>query len=294
MESSFNTYMRIAIAEAHQSLREGNHGFGAVITAKEKVLAAAHDTAETGHDPTAHAESNAIREACSILGKHLSECTLISTHEPCPMCAAAIVWARIPTVAFGYTITDAIAQGRTRINLSCQEVFDRANAQVVVHSRVLNSECSVLYRRDVREEIKKLRGASADRLRDHDHQRAISRIQWFRAHRNGLPIQVDSPLESAYHVLLHKLGIPEQEAPIVEQTRTRITFHSKNFCPTLEACHILGLDTRELCKAYCEKSTDTLVKLIRSDMKFSRNYARIRPYAEYCEEYISTENPEDP
>ncbi len=66
-----------------------------------------------------------------------------------------------------------------------------------------------------------------------------------------------------------------------------IVFHSKNCCPTLEACKILGLDTRKVCRLYNEKSTDALVRQVDSRLRFSRNYERIRPYTDSCEESIS-------
>ena len=113
---SLEPFMKEAIAEARVSLREGNHGFGAVIVRENRIIASAHDTEETDADPTAHAESTVIRRACGIIGKDLSSCTLVCTHEPCPMCAGAIVWARIPVVAFGYAIADAVAQGRSRMD----------------------------------------------------------------------------------------------------------------------------------------------------------------------------------
>ena len=78
----------------------------------------------TEHDPTSHAEINVIKEASKILGKRLSGCILISTHEPCPMCATAVVWAGITDIAYGYSIDKAISQKRKRINLPCREIFD--------------------------------------------------------------------------------------------------------------------------------------------------------------------------
>ncbi len=119
--------MKLAIDEACLSHREGNHGFGAVIVQGEDVVAQAHDTEELDQDPTAHAELTAIRAASAKIGKDLSGCSLICTHEPCPMCATAVVWSKTSTVAYGYGISDAILQGRNRIDIECTEIFSRAN-----------------------------------------------------------------------------------------------------------------------------------------------------------------------
>ena len=84
--------MRIAVEEAKLSLREGNHGFGAVIVKNGEIITSAHDKEDSDNDPTSHAEMNAIREASQKLGKKLSGCILISTHEPCSMCCAGVIF----------------------------------------------------------------------------------------------------------------------------------------------------------------------------------------------------------
>jgi tRNA(adenine34) deaminase len=276
-------YMRIAIAEARTSLRVGNHGFGAVVLAHGQILAAAHDTEETDADPTAHAEIAAIRQASGRIGKDLSSCTLVCTHEPCPMCAAAIVWAKIPHVVFGYGIADALAEGRTRIAVTCDEVFAKVSARVAVERGVLKKQCSVLYRHDVREEVKRLRGATDDQLRAFDAERAKRRVDWFRAQDT---MRKEDPLEAAYTVLLRRLGITEDEAPVVHRDGHSLTFHSKNFCPTLAACEILGLDTRTVCELYNSRSPDALIREVDPRLEFSRDYEKIRPRSEFCEESI--------
>lgn len=106
------SYMRHAIREAEESLREGNKGFGAVIIKDGEIIASAHDGEETESDPTSHAEINAIKLAGKKIGKDLSGCLLLTTSEPCPMCAFAIAWSGIKEIAFGYSIQDALAQGR--------------------------------------------------------------------------------------------------------------------------------------------------------------------------------------
>ena len=95
-------WMRHALEEAQAALEEDEVPVGAVIVHQERVIAAAHNQRETLNDPTAHAEMIAITQAAQTLGSwRLLDCTLYVTLEPCPMCAGAIVQARIPTVVYG-------------------------------------------------------------------------------------------------------------------------------------------------------------------------------------------------
>jgi tRNA(Arg) A34 adenosine deaminase TadA len=288
---AFEKCMKIGIEEAETSLREGNSGFGAVILKNGKVLARAHDGEKTKNDPTAHAEMNAIREACSKLGEKPAGCILVSTHEPCPMCATAIVWSGIAEIAYGYAIEDALTQGRRRMRFSCAEVFEREGARVKIHAGILKEECGILYRSDVRAEIDRLRHADESAFMDLSADSIRRRTEWFHENKAGFEFISSDLLDSAYRLLLKRLRISEKEAPIVQRSENRIVFHSMNFCPTLEACRILGLDTRDVCKKMNEASTDILLKQIDSRLRFSRNYDKIRPYSPYCEEAISlTEN----
>ena len=280
-------YMRIAIDEAKASLREGNNGFGAVIIQGEKLIFSTHDKEDTDGDPTSHAELNAIREASRKLGKNLSECILISTHEPCPMCASAIVWSGIKTIAYGYSINDSLAQNRRRLNLSSSEIFRKVNADVKIFEGVLKAECSVLYRDDVREEIERLRDAVDQTLDLLNEDSIRRRIKWFQENRSCFGFISQDLLDSGYKLLLERFRISPDEAPVVYKTDKEIVFHSMNFCPTLEACRILDLDTRDICKKLNENSTDTLLKQIDRRLNFSRNYDKLRPYSKYCEELIS-------
>ena len=94
--------MRHALAEANAALAEDEVPVGAVIVWHGRVIAAAHNQRETLNDPTAHAEILAITQAATAIGNwRLDDCTLFVTLEPCPMCAGAIVQARIPHVVFG-------------------------------------------------------------------------------------------------------------------------------------------------------------------------------------------------
>ena len=108
-----NPHMREAISEAHTGVKNGDGGpFGAVVVQNGRVIARGHNTVVRDHDPTCHAEINAIREASKVLGRFdLSDCELYTSCEPCPMCYAATYWARIKTIYRGATKKDASSIG---------------------------------------------------------------------------------------------------------------------------------------------------------------------------------------
>jgi tRNA(adenine34) deaminase len=95
-------YMREALAEARAAFERGEIPVGAVAVHKGYVVGRAHNRREELADPTAHAEMIALREAAQMLGRwRLSGVTLYCTLEPCPMCAGAMVFARLPRLVYG-------------------------------------------------------------------------------------------------------------------------------------------------------------------------------------------------
>lgn len=102
-------YMKAAIDEAFIGISKKDGGpFGAVVIRNGKIIARGHNKVVMTHDPTAHAEIVAIREAAKLLERFdLSDCELFTTCEPCPMCYSAIHWARIGRVVYGATRVDA-------------------------------------------------------------------------------------------------------------------------------------------------------------------------------------------
>jgi len=104
-----NPFMKRAVAEALKGLRKGEGGpFGAVIVRKGEIVSVGHNTVIQTHDPTCHAEMNAIREAAKKLKRFdLSDCAIYSSCEPCPMCFSAIHWAKMKTLYYGCTHQDA-------------------------------------------------------------------------------------------------------------------------------------------------------------------------------------------
>lgn len=133
--------MRLALAEARLAFDEGEVPVGAVIVFEERVIAQAHNQRELLRDPTAHAEMVAITQAAEALGSwRLLDCTLYVTLEPCPMCAGAIVQARLPRVVYGTTDPKAGA---------CQTLYQitsdsRLNHQSAVMGGILADDCRAI------------------------------------------------------------------------------------------------------------------------------------------------------
>ncbi len=95
-------WMKAALREAERAFEQDEVPVGAVVVKDGQIVGRGHNLVETLRDPTAHAEMIAITAACETLGdKVLNGCTLYVTLEPCPMCAGAIVWARLSRLVFG-------------------------------------------------------------------------------------------------------------------------------------------------------------------------------------------------
>ncbi|MFC3772114.1 tRNA adenosine(34) deaminase TadA [Paenibacillus sp. GCM10012303] len=140
-EENHELWMEEAIKEAKKAEELKEVPIGAVIVKEGRIIARGHNLRETTHDPTAHAEMIAIREASEVLGAwRLLDCTLYVTLEPCPMCAGAIVQARVKTVVYGTPDPKAGCAG-TLMNL-LQE--DRFNHRTELVDGVLRERCAGL------------------------------------------------------------------------------------------------------------------------------------------------------
>jgi len=133
--------MAIALAQARAASEEGEVPVGAVALIGGNVVAVRHNEREGAADPTAHAEILALRDAATTVGGwRLSELTLVVTLEPCPMCAGALVAARVRRVVFGATDPLAGACG-TLYNLCADP---RLNHELEVVGGVRAAECAAL------------------------------------------------------------------------------------------------------------------------------------------------------
>jgi tRNA(adenine34) deaminase len=134
-------WMRLAFDQALRAYEAREVPVGAVIVQGTQIVAEAHNQRETLNDPTAHAEMIALTQAAESLGSwRLMDCTLYVTLEPCPMCAGAIVQARIPRVVYGTADPKAGA---------CHSLYHitsdpRLNHQALVTAGVLQAECRQL------------------------------------------------------------------------------------------------------------------------------------------------------
>ncbi len=100
--------MRKAIELSIENIASGGGPFGAVITRDGEIIATGVNRVTSEHDPTSHAEVNAIRNACRKLNTFdLAGCEIYTSCQPCPMCLGAIYWAHIDKIYYGNTKTDA-------------------------------------------------------------------------------------------------------------------------------------------------------------------------------------------
>ena len=136
-------YMSLALALAREAAQAGEVPVGCLITDGEgRIIGRGRNRREESGDATAHAEVEAIRQACAALGNwRLENCALYVTLEPCPMCTGAIINSRIPRVVFG---------AREALSGSCGSVIDLFSENYghhpAVFGGVLAEECAALLR----------------------------------------------------------------------------------------------------------------------------------------------------
>jgi tRNA(Arg) A34 adenosine deaminase TadA len=118
---------------------------------------------------------------------------------------------------------------------------------------------------------------------------AAKRTGWF----DSLPVGQRPRVEArptprfAFEMLFFRyMGLRPEDLPVLKEDEKEIVWSSRNPCPTLEACKRLGLDTRVVCRAAYEKSTQAFVSRIDRQLRFLRDYEEIRPYAQHCRERI--------
>ena len=151
-------YMKLALKQANKALEIEEVPIGAVVVYGEKVVGRGYNRKEKGNDPTAHAEIIALRDAASnLVSWRLDQCQLYVTVEPCPMCAGAIVQARIKRLVYGTPDPKAGATG-SLYNLVEDKRF---NHQVTeLRGGVLEEECREL----IKDFFNKLRKTDTGRV----------------------------------------------------------------------------------------------------------------------------------
>ncbi len=155
MSKQMEKYMLFAIQSAKEGITDQHGGpFGACIVKDGKVIATAHNTVLKDHDPTCHAEMNAIRLASRNLKTHdLSDCEIYTTSEPCPMCFGAIHWANIKKIYVGVS-KDTAAKFGFRDDMFYEQLLLAPHKRSTpCYVGILESQCE-----DVFKHWKKLEG----------------------------------------------------------------------------------------------------------------------------------------
>ena len=116
------------------------------------------------------------------------------------------------------------------------------------------------------------------------------RLSWLDKHLETLE-KTGNPLTDAYRIFYEiYLGISAlKDGEIIEKRDRKLVTRWWNYCPTLEACKKLGLDTREICRKVYHKPVQVFLSKIDSKLRFDRNYDALRPHTPYCEEIITLE-----
>jgi tRNA(Arg) A34 adenosine deaminase TadA len=138
--------MRLAIEEARRGGAAGNIAVGSVIVRAGAVIGTGHNTSRSGGDPIDHAEIVAIRDACRRLATFdLSGCEIFASCEPCPMCLAAILWARIGRVTWAGTREDAAEAGFDDARFY-EEIARAPEQRTLPSGTLLRDEARALFR----------------------------------------------------------------------------------------------------------------------------------------------------
>jgi len=138
--------MRRAITVALRGIDAGQSPFGCAIARDGQIIACHHNVVLATTDITAHAEITALRAACRETNRVLlDDCIAASTCEPCPMCMAALHWARVTTVYYGATIHDAAAAGFNELQLPAEQLLRTGGSRVRLVPGVLRDECRALF-----------------------------------------------------------------------------------------------------------------------------------------------------
>ncbi len=139
-------FMKEAVKAAKEGIKCGQTPFGACVVKDGVVISCVHNVVWSTCDITAHAEVNAIREACRRLKSiDLSGCVIYSTCEPCPMCFAACHWAKLDKIVYGAAINDAQEAGFNELTISNGEMKNLGGSPVEVVKGVLEKECKELF-----------------------------------------------------------------------------------------------------------------------------------------------------
>lgn len=149
------SFMTEAIRQAALGRNEGDYAIGAVIVQGGKILVACNSRSKRDESPVAHAETLAMIEASKILkSRHMPECILYTTHEPCPMCTSVAVFSKLKGIIYGAQIEDMrnyrLANTGSKylwrtIDIDCEEVIAKSTEDIEVVRGFMRSDCQKLF-----------------------------------------------------------------------------------------------------------------------------------------------------
>jgi tRNA(Arg) A34 adenosine deaminase TadA len=148
-------FMRAAIEEAVKARENGDYAIGAIIVKSDQIIARSPNCTKSEQDPTQHAEVAVIRKAVKALGhRHLLDCTMYTTHEPCPMCSTAAIWARLKCVVVGARMND-MDEHRTNngnshwswrtVSIPAREIFAKGDPKIEIVEDFMREDCRALF-----------------------------------------------------------------------------------------------------------------------------------------------------
>ncbi len=143
--------MELAIAEAIKAKEKGDYAVGAVIVKGDKIISKSGNRVKIDEDPLHHAEIVAIQKAAKKFGtRHLQDCILYTTHEPCPMCSSATIWAKMKAIVSGAKIEDMhsykLQNGNSdwswrTINIPASKILQEGDPKLFLVEEFMRKEC---------------------------------------------------------------------------------------------------------------------------------------------------------
>ena len=112
------------------------------------------------------------------------------------------------------------------------------------------------------------------------------RMAWWEAHGDAPRERTPTPRLAVETLFFESMGLAPADLPVVREDDDEIVWESRSLRPTLEACRRLNLDTRSVCRDAYEKSAQAFVSRVDPQLRFLRDYTRIRPFADHCQERI--------
>ncbi|HUS60291.1 MAG TPA: hypothetical protein VMX76_02835 [Nevskiaceae bacterium] len=162
------------------------------------------------------------------------------------------------------------------------------NKEIEIRIRPSETAKVSRYTEDLRNVLLRSEGVSLEQALAEWADRIIERrFAWLEQNKDCFAHLEGTEVKKGFQLVLFEyMDISPEEVPIIEETETKITWHAYDFCPYFEAIKALGMDTRIVCKYALETPVQVLLNALNPRLRFSRNYKKVRPYSDYCEEII--------